>query len=170
MAKIGILADTHDNLEMIERAIIQLEKEGVSVVVHAGDIIAPFSLKRMLNRGFKLIGVLGNNDGEVLLLTRLAEKGGAVIVHQPLITVVEGLRTLILHGAGSISDTRALVDSLAKSGTFDLIVYGHTHEVDVRKLEETLIVNPGEACGYLTGSPTLAVLDVESKEVEVKEL
>jgi hypothetical protein len=31
---------------------------------------------------------------------------------------------------------------------------------------DTLIVNPGEACGWLTGTPSAAILDLESRQVE----
>jgi predicted phosphodiesterase len=31
---------------------------------------------------------------------------------------------------------------------------------------ETLIINPGEACGWVYGSPTAAILDLETKHVE----
>jgi predicted phosphodiesterase len=32
------------------------------------------------------------------------------------------------------------------------------------KNAETLVINPGEVCGYLTGSPTCAVYDSEQDE------
>ena len=31
---------------------------------------------------------------------------------------------------------------------------------------QTLIINPGEACGWINGSPTAAVLDLDTKHVE----
>jgi predicted phosphodiesterase len=31
---------------------------------------------------------------------------------------------------------------------------------------DTLIVNPGEACGWLFGTPSAAILDLETKQVE----
>jgi predicted phosphodiesterase len=31
---------------------------------------------------------------------------------------------------------------------------------------DTLIVNPGEACGWLYGTPSAAILDLDSKQVE----
>ena len=31
---------------------------------------------------------------------------------------------------------------------------------------DTLIVNPGEACGWMHGSPTAAILDLDTKRAE----
>jgi predicted phosphodiesterase len=31
---------------------------------------------------------------------------------------------------------------------------------------DTLIVNPGEACGWVNGTPTAAILDLDAKSVE----
>jgi putative phosphoesterase len=167
VAKIGIISDTHDNLPAVDAALERLEKMGVRLLLHAGDIVAPFTLRRILSRGFEFRGVFGNNDGELLLLSRVARDQGAVLTHQPLVTDVEGLRAVVLHGLSGLEETKSFVTALAKSGEYDLVVYGHTHEVDVRKVGRTLIVNPGEACGYLTGKKSFAVLDAERMEVEI---
>jgi putative phosphoesterase len=49
----------------------------------------------------------------------------------------------------------------------DVVVYGHTHVVAVEQRGETLLVNPGEACGWLHGTPTAAIIDLDTKAVEV---
>ncbi|RLB07482.1 MAG: YfcE family phosphodiesterase, partial [Deltaproteobacteria bacterium] len=43
--KIGLMADSHDHVPMIERACDLFNAEGVQMVIHAGDYIAPFSLR-----------------------------------------------------------------------------------------------------------------------------
>jgi predicted phosphodiesterase len=40
----------------------------------------------------------------------------------------------------------------------------------VYKRSKTLIVNPGEACGYLTGKSTVALLDTDKHKAEIIEL
>jgi len=60
---------------------------------------------------------------------------------------------------------------LAESGKFDVVVYGHTHNADIRKASSgCLIINPGEVCGWLTGKPTVAILNTETMEVKLMEL
>ena len=39
---IGIMADTHDNLPMVERAIRRLNEAKVELALHAGDYVSPF--------------------------------------------------------------------------------------------------------------------------------
>jgi len=60
---IGIISDTHDNAEATERAIEIFREEGVEIVIHCGDFIAPAD--RAVLRGVRTHGVLGNNDGDV---------------------------------------------------------------------------------------------------------
>lgn len=75
--KIGIMADTHDRLQLIDRAVETLNREGVDLVLHAGDYVAPFAVLRLKPLKAKLIGVFGNNDGDKSLLKeRFDEIGG----------------------------------------------------------------------------------------------
>jgi len=62
-----------------------------------------------------------------------------------------------------------ILDALAGSGSVDVIIYGHTHEIDVRK-GPPLIINPGEAGGWLRDKCTIALLELETMAVEVIEL
>jgi putative phosphoesterase len=59
---------------------------------------------------------------------------------------------------------------LIKSESFNIIVHGHTHKAEVYSKGKTLIVNPGEACGYLTGKSTIAVLNTERREAKIIQL
>ncbi|MEM1521815.1 MAG: metallophosphoesterase [Thermofilaceae archaeon] len=170
MVRVGIISDTHDNLSAVDKALNEFESRNVKVLIHAGDIIAPFTLRRILARGFDFRGVFGNNDGEVVLLSRVAQEQGAILTPQPLLINIEGLSFLIMHGLQDLQETRNVVTRLANTGSFDVVVYGHTHEIDVRMVGRTLVVNPGEACGYLTGRKTIAVLDTESRSVEIVEI
>jgi putative phosphoesterase len=60
-----------------------------------------------------------------------------------------------------------VIDALAESGHFDLVVYGHTHEPEIRKVKDALIINPGEICGWLYGKPTAAIVNLETMDAEV---
>jgi uncharacterized protein len=45
-------------------------------------------------------------------------------------------------------------------------VHGHTHLQEMKTRDDTLIVHPGEACGWLYGAPSAAILDLDTKQVE----
>jgi putative phosphoesterase len=157
---IGIISDTHDDMEQIRRVVELFNSREVSEVIHAGDYISPFTFEILGYLNCKLKGIFGNNDGDRLLLR---EKSRDSIIAQPLIDKVAGVKVAVVHEPLS-------VESLAKSGDFDLVVYGHTHTPDVRKVNATLVVNPGKVARLHKGRSTAVVLDTDTMEAEVIEL
>lgn len=112
----------------------------------------------------KVIGVYGNVDGERSMLKKTAEEMGYSIEDFQSIEL-EGVKIALLHGT-----IEAIVDGLARSGLYNLIVRGHTHKFEVKKVGNTVLINPGEACGYLSGRRTAAIVDLPDIYVEVVEL
>lgn len=164
--RIGILSDTHDCLEMVDAAVKQLNGERVDLVLHAGDYVSPFVIPRLSNLRSPMIGVLGNNDGDPHLLSvRFAEHDHLSLRGMFTTITAGGMAIGLLHG-----DDRELLQALIVRKAFDAVVHGHTHQAQVRTLCGTLVVNPGEVCGYLTGRPTIAVLDTGSWNVELLSL
>jgi len=166
---LGVLSDTHDYIRGARLAARLFAQRGVDLVVHLGDIVAPFTLRALAEAGVKrLIAVYGNNDGERVLLARVAERSGFEITEWPRVVELGSRRVVLVHGYGSPDDTRRIVETLAPGA--DLVLYGHTHVAEVRRLGSTLIVNPGEACGCLTGRITAAIVDLDAMEAEIVEL
>ena len=60
-----------------------------------------------------------------------------------------------------------LIDALVESQKYEVIIYGHTHRTDLRKIRKTIIINPGECGGWLTGKSTIALLDLDNLEAEI---
>ena len=168
--KIGIVADTHDNIPKIEKAVKVLKENNVSFVFHCGDIVSPFSAKRFSEFGNNFISVFGNNDGEKWLLSKVIKSFAGTIEEGPLKFSVENKKILLLHGYREVDMTLEIVNSLVESGHYDIILYGHTHKIDIRKVKETTIINPGEVCGYLTNKSTLVILDLKTMETQTIEL
>ncbi len=163
---IGIISDTHDNLPLIEKAINRLNKENAELVLHAGDYVSPFVIPKFKTLKTKLIGVFGNNDGDhELLKKRFSENKNLEIRGTFAKITVEGLSIALLHG-----ENEELLKALTESDGFDVIVHGHGHHSSIRKKDKTLIINPGEVCGYLSGKPTLALLDTDKREAKIIEL
>jgi len=164
--KIGIISDTHDNIPLIKKAVDIFNKENVELVLHAGDIISPFiAPKCFKDLKCKLKLVYGNNDGEKLFLKKKFEEIGAEIAGEYLEFTINNKKIYVTHAISN-----SVVEALAKSGDYDIIVYGHTHEKVVKKVNNTLIVNPGECCGYLTDESTIAVIDLDKLEAELIKL
>ena len=159
---VGVISDTHDNLPMIDKAIRRLNKEQVSLVLHAGDYVSPFVIPRFKALSSRLVGVLGNNDGDhEALKKQFSETRNCELRGRFALVDVEGFRIALLHG-----DEAELLNTLAGCGNLDAVVHGHTH-TNASNSDKTLVVNPGEICGYLTGKPTLALLDTRRREVRI---
>ena len=163
---IGLISDTHDNLPMIEKAVNRLNEEKVELVLHAGDYVAPFVIPKFKALNCKLIGVFGNNDGDhELLRKRFSETTNCTIRGRFAEINVEGFVIALLHG-----DESELLNAVASHGGFDAVVHGHSHANVSMNMGKTLVVNPGEVCGYLTGKPTMALLDTVKREARIVNL
>jgi putative phosphoesterase len=163
---IGLIADTHDNLPMVDRAVRKLNEENVELVLHAGDYVAGFVIPRFKELKARLIGVFGNNDGDhELLRKRFSENKRLELRGSFAEITADGLKIALLHG-GDVELLEALIDR----ESFDVVVHGHTHVAEITRKGKTLVVNPGEVCGYLTGKSTLALLDTVKREARIVEL
>lgn len=163
---IGLISDTHDNLPMVDRAVKRLNEENVELVLHAGDYVAGFVVPRFKDLKARLVGVFGNNDGDhELLKKRFGENERLELRGNFAEVTADGLKIALLHG-GDIE----LLEALINRESFDFLVYGHTHVAEIRRKGGTLVVNPGEVCGYLTGKSTLALLDTLKREARIVEL
>jgi len=162
---VGLIADTHDRLPMIDKAVERLNRENVDLVLHAGDYIAGFSIQHLKPLKARLIGIFGNNDGDHELIQKKFKELGAELRGRFAEVIVDGLRIAMLHG-----QEEETANSLINAGSHDLIVHGHTHEAKTHQKGKTLIVNPGEVCGYVSGKSTIATLNTKTREVKIIQL
>jgi hypothetical protein len=158
---IGLMADSHDRVPAIRELLERITEHGAGMVLHAGDYCSPFSLAPFLELSVPMAGVFGRNDGDREGLGAFAAKGVGIEMHEsPHSFEVGGRRILLVHDLGEVAD-RSLE-------AHEIIVHGFTHRQEIRELEGgALIVNPGEACGWLHGAPSAAILDLDTKHVEL---
>ena len=161
--RVGLLSDTHDRLPAIAELLKRLAAKGVGLVMHAGDYCSPFALTPFHDANMALLGVFGRNDGDREGLKAFAGKGmGTELYESPHSFDVGGHRILLVHDIGEVHQ-RSL-------DAHEFVIHGHTHQQEMKTRGDALILNPGEACGWLTGSPTAAILDLDTKRVEVLKL
>ncbi len=163
LMKIGIMADTHDNLNATEKAIGFFNGKEAEHVLHAGDLISPFTAAKFSDLEAEFHYVWGNNDGDKIHTNSKLEQIGAERGEEFKSLEIGGLKIALLHGTDE-----EIVDSLSKNQKFDLVVRGHTHEPEIR--EKPLVINPGPASGYLAERQTVAVFDTEEREGKIFEL
>lgn len=152
-------------MNAIRKAVEFFNDKGVKTVLHAGDLVSPFTARAFKELKPKLYFVFGNNDGDKVILTKRFEEIGAISCGNFGDLTIDGLHIALLHGTNE-----ALVKALAKSGEFDVIVRGHTHEPGVKIIEGVTVINPGESSGVLSGKATVAILEVANLNVEITQL
>ena len=157
--RIGIMSDTHDRVPAIAELLDRFASKGIAMVMHAGDYCSPFSLAGFHQKGMALLGVFGRNDGDRETLSAYAARGmGTEIYESPHSFEVGGKRVLLVHDIAEVS-SRSIE-------SHDFVIHCSSHLQSQKKIGTTLVINPGEACGWIHGKCTAAILDTDTSEVE----
>ena len=154
--KIGIISDTHDDVENVQSAIQIFNTEKVTHVIHAGDYIFPGIVLEFKKLDAKLIGVLGNNDGErVHLLKNFLSIGGELKGELGEVEL-DGVIFGIYHGTDE-----QIKNKLVDGGKYDVIVTGHTHRIEMPSVHSTINTKDEKQDGnkkiHINGSQTLVL-------------
>lgn len=157
---IAIISDTHDDMQQIRKAVDLINRRKADEVIHAGDMVSPFTFEIMGDLTCKFTGIFGNNDGDRVLLK---EKSGGRIFSQPHMTEAGGRFIAIVHEPPA-------VEALALSNKYDVVIHGHTHIPYTKKEGKALIINPGKVARLHKGKSTMVFLDTGTLEVELVEL
>jgi putative phosphoesterase len=157
VALVGVISDTHDNVDNIKKAVEIFNNRNMSLVIHAGDYTSPFTCIPYDELKAEFVGVFGNNDGDLLLLN---DRSKGRIHKQPYQFEFGGKKFIVMH-------EHHVVEALADSGHYDVVIFGHTHRAVVKERNHTLILNPGEAGHWLYGKATIAILDTDTMDTEI---
>ncbi len=166
---LGVMSDSHDNLEAVSAALTIFRNENIEVLIHLGDIISPFTFMKIVEFPTRTIAILGNNDGDILSLKEIAIKAGAIIKQNIHLLSIGNIKILLIHGFGAVEQTKEIIESIALADKYNVILYGHTHRIDTRSIGRTLVLNPGEACGYITGRRSVAIIDIPTMKYRIIE-
>ena len=153
--KIGVIADTHDRLDYLRRALAVFAAEPVEAVVHAGDLIAPFAAKLLVTCHCPITVVYGNNDGERAGLAKVLPG----IADGPVLAEIGGRRISVDHTPPG--------EPNAPAEGAEVVVFGHTHEATCEFRDGVLYLNPGECGGWLHGTSSVAILDTDTLTARV---
>lgn len=168
------MSDTHDYIPNVRRAIRIFLGHNVEHIIHLGDIISPFipriMKEELSDSDLMVTAVLGNNDGDVYLLSKLFNEYKWRLLPGPSILEIDGRKIFLMHGFNGIDFTEKLAYSLVKILDIDILLYGHTHRVKKEYVDQKLLLNPGETCGYLTGKSSIALLDTSDLSIKIIEL
>jgi len=132
---------------------------GAGMILHVGDYCSPFALRAFEDAHISLAGIFGKNDGDRQgLVSRAQSAFGSELFASAHSFEIHGSRILLVHDIADVQERSV-------SG-HEIVIHGHTHQQEMKTRGDTLIVNPGEGCGWLYGTPSAALLDLDSREVE----
>ncbi len=156
---IGIISDTHNNIELTSKAIDLFREREVEFVVHAGDLTSPRMVE--LFKNLRCIFVLGNGDIDVDYLNMECEKYGFGCMDHSCTFEAGGKKFIVFHG-----DNVPMFREAVASGEYDYIIKGHTHFFENYVSNRSRIINPGAL--YHRGEDcSVAILDTETDRVEM---
>ncbi|MBQ4143605.1 MAG: metallophosphoesterase family protein [Thermoguttaceae bacterium] len=156
--KIGVLSDTHGNLENTKRAMELFRLHGVSELIHCGDVGSAEVVKLLAEIPCHF--VFGNTDPPGTIRRAVLDAGQTCWEYLGTLER-EGKKIAFLHG----HDWRTF-DELLTSERFDLICTGHTHEFHWMIQGETRLLNPGAL--HRTMAPSVAILNLPELQIELE--
>ena len=164
--KIGIISDTHDQLERIKKAVQRFNKEKVSLVYLLGDICSPFSVQPYKDLKCSVKAVFGNNDADIYKHLKW-KPDNMEFFDKSYVDEQDGKKILLIHG-----DPESLVESLLASQHYDVVMAGHTHKAEIRKTNKTLLINPGSLVGPFGKwkdwtKPSISIYDTNSNSARI---
>ena len=157
--RLGLIADSHDRIPALRALLAEFQARGVELILHAGDFCAPFALEPFVSNTTPTVGVFGRNDGDREALMAAAARGLAVELYESPHSITVGTESILLvHDIGEVPER-----SLAGHSW---VVHGCIHRSEMKKRGDSTYICPGEACGWVHGTPSAAVLDLDTKDVE----
>lgn len=163
--QVAIISDIHDNIPRLRAALEQLG--GADVLICCGDLCSPFIIKELATAfSHDIHVVFGNNDGDRFRIAAGATKYPHVKIHGEYCELQIGGTRFAVNHFDNIG--RAMVDS----ERYDVVCFGHNHQFEISRVGRTLVINPGEIYGLLTGASTYALYDTdtgEAQRVDVKD-
>lgn len=152
---VGVFSDVHDNLPALERVLARFRSEGADTLLFCGDFCSPIPARTMGTYDGVVHCVFGNGDGDrYRILAASGEEARALRLHGEHAELdVAGRRIALTHFP-------LYGRALARTGDYDAVFSGHTHERHEERLGDCLWVNPGEVLGW-KGPSTAYLWDTE---------
>ncbi|MEX2308251.1 MAG: metallophosphoesterase [Pirellulales bacterium] len=159
--RLGIISDTHGQVELTRPAVRLFESLDVNAVLHCGDIgsLAVVELFSAWPTHF----VFGNCDydhDQFAAAIRTADQSCHGMFGD---LEFDGVRVALLH-----SHERRRFRQTIDGGDYRLVCYGHTHVAAIDRRGDTLVVNPGAI--YRASPHSVAIVDLPAVEATIIEL
>jgi uncharacterized protein len=137
--RIAIVSDIHDNVWNLCYALSAIRDS--DVLICCGDLCSPFVVDELAKFERDVHIVFGNNDADQYRITAKALKKANCHVHGELFeSEFEGKRVIANH-------FDYLARPMSKSGDYDVVCFGHNHELEISREGRCVLINPGPIMG-----------------------
>ncbi len=157
--RIGVVSDTHNNLNNVAKIVELFNDAGVDRVIHTGDITQAKTLDVFAHLHAPLYGVFGNNDQERESLERAVSAHNFEFQDPPFEFTWHERRIVVVH------DPLEFEGVLAKH--HELALHGHTHLYRLEHAAGQLVFNPGECAGHMAGYNAIGVVNLGDMQTEL---
>ena len=168
--KVCILSDSHDHIPLLDAAVADARAAGAEAVLHAGDLVAPSTLRCLEKYELPVHVIHGNNTGDLFTLGQLVNRPDNIIEYHGMDAGIElaGKRVFLVHYPH-------YARAMACTGDWDLVCCGHSHKVKIEELPNirggiTPLVNPGTVGGVGKAPATYVMGDLETMTFDVYQL
>jgi hypothetical protein len=157
---LGVISDSHGQVQNTQAAVRMLDSLGVEAVLHCGDIGSEAIVPLLAD--WPTHFVLGNVDGgaTAAALESAIREAGQTCHGRFGSFELGGVRIALLHG----DDERLLEDTIA-AGRHQLVCHGHTHRARLEQVGPTLVLNPGAL--YRAHPHSIAVVELPALRTEI---
>ena len=159
---IGVFSDIHDNLDNLQKALAVFKSRNVDSLIFCGDFCSPIP-SRVVGGEFDgdVHVVFGNGDGDRFAISNIAK------TQYPNLKLHGEYAELEFDGVKvAVTHYPFYAQALARTGDYQAVFSGHTHEQTEERFGDCLWVNPGEVLGW-KGSPTCAIYDTDTNSAEI---
>lgn len=161
---IGILSDTHGNIDRTRAAAHTFRELGITTVIHCGDLGAVEVLQALAD--FTVHLVFGNADRDIPAIRRAVDVLPVASTYGEVYAdTLDGVRVAAAHG-----HSREL-ERLINEGSHGYVFHGHTHKRRNEELEGgRRVVNPGALGGIPKQSRSFCTVDLATGTVTFHEV
>lgn len=153
---IGLISDTHipSRAKGIPKEVF-ITFAAVDFIIHAGDLVQ-LSVIDELEQIAPVLAVSGNMDGPEV--SSILPQINSLKIFDRKIGVVHDPNTLM--GMNKMRE-------ITQENGFDVLVYGHTHNANIKWEGKTLYINPGSPTNpsSLQNKPSVALLKITKDEI-----
>ena len=173
--QIGVISDTHDRIECLEKIAEIFTKNKVEMIVHCGDWVSPFMIdyfdEVFNDHQVPTKSIVGNNPGD---LERMVQRNNQL--RNPIDFVlkdrtefeIDDRKILVIHGGDKEALNRAIQNT-----QYDAIFTGHTHAARNEYFGKMLVLNSGSTSFVCESKPintaSVAIYDSGDNKAKIIE-